>query len=150
MKTDYIQGETITPSATDATAQAVVFKWWPTRSTAAVTAAKSLIGSLKSQVTVGEISTTDKTAEEISALDAILKGGVATRGGSVALEKAGETWTAAIDTSAMYGEYGYVVLATSADGTVKAIDNGTIRVEGDPEAADVGGCGIFTIGTRFC
>lgn len=149
MKTDYIQGETLQPSATDASAKSVVFKWWPNRSTAAVTAAQSLIGSLKSQVTVGEISTTDKTADEISALDAILKGGIATRGGSVALEKTGETWTASIDTSAMYGDYGYVLLATAADGTVKALEHGSIHVDGDPEEADVGGGGIFTIGTRF-
>lgn len=148
VKANYIQGETIAASvATAPSAIAYAFRFWPVRSTALKTAAEQLIASIKTSLTVGEISMTDKRAEEIAALDGLIRARSGGGGGSYPMTVAdgANEATADVPSDNLYGEYQYAVFAAGEQGRRTVVASGSFTVEGDPDAADSGtAAGVFS------
>ena len=150
IKATYTQGETIQPTATQADASAVVFRFWPAAKASLAETAAALLASQKQSITVGEISMSDKSADEISKLAGLANSETAREGGAIPMShdpSAQASWSAAVDSSTLYGAYGYAILAT-VGGIVSSLESGSFSVSGDPSAASLGG-GLTSIRTRF-
>lgn len=148
IKASYIQGETIRAEASASDAVACIFRWYPVRSDALKTSASALLASQKHSLSVGEISMSDKTADELAALAGLVDASTPARGGSAQMSLNRDTWSASVNTDEMFGEYKYAILAEGQDGSRDVVDSGTFSVEGDSRAAGMGG-GISVLNVRF-
>ena len=138
-KSSYIQGETIDITMTaEAAAVTLVVYTSATAATAATAALESAAGNAKQSLTVGEISMTDKTAEELLALRAAVTANAEMHRYALALNDDG-AWEVHASTAALCGSYSYAVLVTAATGAVESAETGAFTVIGSPSATGRGG-----------